>query len=101
MINDISLYGYFVSFARILKHFGFISEYKLYGLKVKHYYLKLKEEQYHDELVKWLDMLNIHDDIDNPHNFNEKIHYLKLNDNSEIKTLLSDKYAVRKWITDK
>lgn len=97
-INDIYLYGFRIAFARILKHLNIMSEYKFYGFKVKYYYLKLKKEQYHDELIKWLDSLNIHDDVDNPHNFNEKIHYLKLYDNSDIKSELSDKFAVRKWI---
>lgn len=99
-INDIKLYGLFVAFGRILKHFGFISEYKFYGMKVKYYYEKLNKEQYHDELKKWLNSLNIYDDIDNPSNFNEKIHYLKLYDNTPIKSTLSDKYAVRQWIKE-
>lgn len=98
--KDIRLFGFRVAFARILKHFNIISEYKFYGYKVKYYYLKLNEEQYHDELVKWLNMLNIHDNIDSPCNFNEKMHYLKLHDNTDIKTTLSDKYAVRQWVAD-
>lgn len=98
--NDIKLYGFRVAIGRILKHFHIISEYEFYGMEVKYYYSKLKEEQYHDELLKWLDILGIHDDIDNPGNFNEKIHYLKLHDNSPLKETLSDKFAVREWIAD-
>lgn len=33
-----------------------------------------------------------------PKSFNEKIQWLKLNDNIPIKTTLSDKYAVREWV---
>ncbi|MBR4328550.1 MAG: glycosyltransferase [Candidatus Riflebacteria bacterium] len=37
----------------------------------------------------------------NPKTFNEKLQWLKLNDNSDLKTTLSDKYAVRSWISKK
>ncbi len=37
-------------------------------------------------------------DLDNPKTFNEKIQWLKLYDNSPLKTKLADKYLVREWI---
>lgn len=40
-------------------------------------------------------------DIDHPKTFNEKIQWLKLYDNRPIKTELADKYAVRKYISQK
>lgn len=39
--------------------------------------------------------------IENPKTFNEKIQWLKLYDTTPIKTYLSDKYLVRKWVKDK
>lgn len=39
--------------------------------------------------------------LENPLTFNEKIQWLKLYDNSPLKTILSDKYRVRKWVEEK
>ena len=39
--------------------------------------------------------------LENPQNFNEKIQWLKLYDNSPLKTKLADKYLVREWIKEK
>lgn len=39
--------------------------------------------------------------LDNPRTFNEKIQWLKLYDNDNIKTRLADKYAVRDWVKEK
>lgn len=39
--------------------------------------------------------------LKNPGTFNEKIQWLKLYDNSELKTRLSDKYEVRDWVKEK
>ena len=39
--------------------------------------------------------------LDNPQTFNEKIQWLKLYDNSPLKTKLADKYLVREWIAEK
>ena len=33
-----------------------------------------------------------------PKNFNQKIQWLKLNDTTELKTLLADKYLMRSWV---
>ena len=38
--------------------------------------------------------------LDNPVTYNEKIQWLKLNDRNPLYSLLADKYAVRKYITD-
>ena len=59
-----------------------------------------------DKLIRYLsrlyyavtgDTLN----LSAPEDYNQKIQWLKIYDNSEIKTPLSDKYAVREWITSK
>lgn len=39
--------------------------------------------------------------LDNPKTFNEKIQWLKLYDNTPIKTILADKYLARNWIKEK
>ena len=59
-----------------------------------------------DELARYLSRLYkaITGDTLNlaaPEDYNQKIQWLKIYDNSEIKTPLSDKYAVREWITRK
>lgn len=54
------------------------------------------------ELVDWARLrLERNFDIDNPKGFNEKIQWLKLYDNVEIKTKLADKYLVRDYVSDK
>ena len=40
-------------------------------------------------------------DIKNPHDINEKINWLKLNDNYELWAFLADKYKVREYIASK
>ena len=57
---------------------------------------------YKDELKKWwFQRTKKSLNIDNPTTFNEKIQWLKLYDSTPIKTQLSDKYLVRRWIKDK
>jgi hypothetical protein len=40
-------------------------------------------------------------DLNHPRTYNEKLQWLKLYDTTPLKTLLSDKYLVRQWITEK
>lgn len=57
---------------------------------------------YKDKLKKWwFQRTKKSLNIDNPTTFNEKIQWLKLYDSTPIKTQLSDKYLVRRWIKDK
>lgn len=42
-----------------------------------------------------------YNDIEHPLTYNDKIQWLKLYDLSELKTILSDKFLVRNWISDK
>lgn len=63
------------------------------------HYARLTETKKRTELIKWYykqtgETLN----LDNSENFNQKIQWLKLYDNTPIKTILSDKYLVRDWI---
>ena len=39
--------------------------------------------------------------LDKPYTFNEKIQWIKLNDIDELKTNLTDKYAVRDWVKER
>lgn len=39
--------------------------------------------------------------VDNPKTFSEKIQWLRIYDNTEMKTLLVDKYLVREWVQEK
>lgn len=73
-----------------------------YEIMYNRYYKTLPEEKYLDELIEWYDyaLNRKRDCILNPKSFNDKIQWLKLNDNSEIKTKCSDKYAVRNYISE-
>jgi len=71
---------------------------------IKHagYFLDLPSDLLSIELMLWYhDVTNMHLDLDNPRTFNEKIQWLKLFDNADIKMRLVDKYRVREWVKDK
>ncbi|KAG4097275.1 TupA-like ATPgrasp-domain-containing protein [Neocallimastix lanati (nom. inval.)] len=55
------------------------------------------------DLIKWykIKMKNNNFDIENPKTYNEKIQWMKLYDNSSLKTQLTDKYLVRNWVKEK
>ena len=64
----------------------------------------LSNEDYKNIIqCKWRATKNRNDIInfDNPTTFNDKIYYIKLNDKNPLKTELTDKYLVRKYIKDK
>ena len=63
------------------------------------YYKNLSYNKYEEELKKWYykktkEKLN----LTNPKNFNQKIQWLKLYDNTPEKQILADKYLMREWI---
>lgn len=71
---------------------------KTYNMKKS---LKLNPARYEERLKKWYFRLTGDKlDLNNPKNFNEKIQWLKLNDNLKIKSLLTDKFLVKDWIED-
>lgn len=87
---------------RILNKLGII-EFDMYEYIYNRYYSKLKIEDYESELIQWY-KFNTEDKrnpLINPRTFNEKIQWLKLNDNSSLKTKCADKYEVREYITRK
>ena len=65
-----------------------------------HYYSKLKKDQYLNELCEWYDYAlgRKSDCVTNPKTFNDKIQWMKLNCVDEIRTVCSDKFAVREYI---
>ena len=61
-----------------------------------------RDNIYKNELKNWWFKIKKKPlNIDEPKTFNEKIQWLKLYDTTPIKTYLSDKYLVRKWVKDK
>lgn len=60
---------------------------------------RLKESEYEEYLEEWYKKrTGAEMDFDNPVTFTQKQQWLKLYDNSEEKTLLSDKYTVRNYV---
>ena len=106
MLNEAKRFGYGYVFWHVMK--------KLTG---SHYADSMMQSYYQahadklsrlsrDKLIRYLSRLykDITGDSLNlsaPEDYNQKIQWLKIYDNSEIKTPLSDKYAVREWITRK
>lgn len=70
--------------------------------KDSYYYQSLHPSKYEKELKLWYKKQTgkkLH--LWCPRTFNEKIQWMKLYDNSKIKSLLADKYAVRNWIKER
>ncbi len=76
-----------------------LNDYK--NSRASEYFEKLSPQQYPMELRQWLNSCvpgGEKYNIDHPITFNEKLQWLKLHDNTPIKTILSDKLLVRDWI---
>lgn len=80
-----------------------------FGKKLKYFVLVCREKKYESldeekkrqELCKWyLKHTGKKLNLECPQEFNEKIQWLKLYDNTAIKTVLSDKYLVRDWVKE-
>ena len=66
------------------------------------FYRDLDPKYYAQELSAWYEKhMGYSIDLNHPKTFNEKLQWMKLYDNSDLKTKLSDKYKVRGWIKDK
>lgn len=62
----------------------------------------LNKEDYPRALSEWYyEYFGKELHLDHPVTYNEKMQWIKLFDNSELKTLLADKYAVREWVEEK
>jgi len=72
------------------------------GIKFYNFLSNLDEKQYPKHLKEqYRQHTGRRLNLDQPKTFNEKIQYLKLYNNSPLKTLLTDKAAVRKYLKDK
>jgi lipopolysaccharide biosynthesis glycosyltransferase len=72
------------------------------GKRGYEYYSSINKNRYPLELTIWFEQntgkkLN----LINPKTFNEKIQWIKLFDNSPLKTMLADKYLSREWVESK
>ncbi|MBE5883523.1 MAG: glycosyltransferase [Lachnospiraceae bacterium] len=66
------------------------------------YNCSLPPELYEQELKDFYKRKNGKDvNFENPVTLSEKITWMKLNDSTELKSLLADKYRVRKWVEEK
>lgn len=82
----------------------FMDDDDIMGNRFYEYFENLSETQYAEELKQQLKLFVKNGstyNIDDPTTFNEKIQWLKIHDSTELKTMLADKYAVRKWIESK
>lgn len=65
------------------------------------YYKSINARRYASELSRWYrQKTGKRLDLTNPQSFNEKIQWIKLFDNSPLKTTLADKYLSRDWIAN-
>lgn len=85
-----------------LKHYLHF-EFDEYEVMYNRYYKNLSQNQYLEELEAWYDYaLNRNKfSLSNPVSFNDKIQWLKLFDNSDVKTVCSDKLLVRSYVSEK
>lgn len=66
------------------------------------YYRRLPQEKYEQELTFWYqDKMGKVLDLSSPKTYSEKIQWLKLYDNTPLKTQLADKYLVRNWVKER
>lgn len=66
------------------------------------YYKNISPRYYPRELKDWYKNYRGRNlNLKNPQTFNEKIQWIKLYDNSPLKTHLTDKYLVREWVKEK
>ena len=73
---------------------------KLFGFKLS-LAKNMDEKDLPELLKKWYKKRTGRElNLENPKTFNEKIQWLKLYDNSPLKTKLADKYLVREWIKE-
>lgn len=65
------------------------------------HYLSLSENEKTEVLKEYYkDATGEELDLKDPKNFNQKIQWLKLYDNTPLKTTLADKYCVREWVKE-
>ena len=66
------------------------------------YFSEVPENLYAQELADWYyKVKGVRLDYENPQTYNEKIQWLKVYNNTPIKTTLTDKYLVRDWVKER
>lgn len=105
-IRNIFLFGFSYEFHLIQKKLRIIQKQPLMDIIKRQEFFEHHKEQIPKEVqfeyesimcISGAPKLN----LEHPKRFTEKIQYMKLYENTEIKTLLADKYKVRDWIKDK
>ena len=67
-----------------------------------HIFSSLSENRYPDVLKKWYyEKKKEHLNLNNPKTFCQKIQWLKIYDINPLKTILADKFLVKKWVENK
>lgn len=100
IISLIKKFGFIYTFFYILKKIGFVKELPVSCLiKKQNYYRKLPlEKQINEISLFYENAIGKTPDIKNPSSFTEKIQWIKFNQSTEIKGLLSDKYEAPKYV---
>jgi len=95
-------YGIYSVYRRFLSDIGYVSDKGYLARKNSKRISKIPTEQY-SELLKaaWPKKKGKLLDLNRPKTFGEKLQWLKLYDNSPLKTRLADKFAVRAWVAEK
>lgn len=93
-------FGFLYTFFLVLEKLGIIKETPFWMLKKRQgYYSSLSVQQQKEELSGFYEnLIGRKPDLDNPKTFTEKLQWLKFNDSTEEKALLSDKYEAPKII---
>ena len=88
--------------ARVMEKKLFNKPFNTYLYLQKRYYEKLTESEYARELGLWYRAQTGRtiENIEHPETFNDKLQWLKLHDNTELKAICADKYRVRRVIEE-
>lgn len=70
----------------------------LYTAKVFRYFPQMNDEKYLRK--RWRAKFGVDLNLDNPQTFNEKLQWLKLHDRNPLYTVMVDKYAAKKYVSD-
>ncbi|MEE0133384.1 MAG: ATP-grasp fold amidoligase family protein [Treponema sp.] len=100
IINTMRKFGVLYTFFLILEKLDIIKETPFWMLKQRQrYYSSLSIQQQKSELSDFYEnLIGKKPNLDNPKTFTEKLQWLKFNDSTEQKALLSDKYEAPKII---
>ena len=100
ILTTMHKFGFLYTFFLVLEKLGIIKETPFWMLKKRQgYYSSLSVQQQKEELSGFYEnLIGRKPDLDNPKTFTEKLQWLKFNDSTEEKALLSDKYEAPKII---